>query len=132
MAVFRDIQDARAYFAGDRFALENGVVLDEIGDGYSVCHMDITDRHKNANGGVMGGAVFTLADFAFAAAANNRHRPTVGQQVSINFLSGTQGRRLTARAECKKDGRTSCVYNIDVTDDLGQEIAQFTATGFKL
>ena len=131
MSVFRDLEDARAYFEGDRFAVENGMVLEEIGDGTSVCSLEITDHHRNANGGVMGGAVFTLADFAFAAASNSRHRPTVGQQISINFLSATRGKRLIARAACKKDGRTSCVYNIDVTDDLGRDIAQFVGTGYK-
>ncbi len=132
MAVFKDLEEARAYFQGDRFALENGVVIDEIGDGSSVCSLILTDRCRNAEGRVMGGAVFTLADLAFAAAANNRHRPTVTQQVSINYLSDARGGKLTARAACRKDGRTSCVYNIDVTDDLGRDIAQFVVTGFKV
>ena len=132
MAVFRDLEDARAYFEGDRFAVENGMRIDEIGDGTSVCSMTIEKRHLNANGGVMGGAIFTLADFAFAAAANNRHRPTVAQQVSVNFMSGSRGSRLIARAKCRKDGRTTCVYNIDVTDDAGRDVAQFIGTGYKL
>lgn len=132
MTVFKDLEDARAYFRDDRFAMENGVVLEEIGDGCSVCSLALGDRHKNANGGVMGAAVFMLADFAFAAAANSRHRPTVTQQVSVNFLSGTRGSRLIARASCRKDGRTSCVYNIDVVDDLGRDIAQFNGVGCKL
>jgi len=132
MAVFRDLEDARAYFEGDRFAVENGMRIDEIGDGTSVCSMTIEKRHLNANGGVMGGAIFTLADFAFAAAANNRHRPTVAQQVSVNFMSGARGSRLIARAKCRKDGRTTCVYNIDVTDDAGRDVAQFIGTGYKL
>ena len=132
MAVFRDIEDARAYFQGDRFAVENGMVLDEVGDGYSVCSMEISSRHRNANDSVMGGAIFTLADFAFAAAANNRHRLTVAQQASVNYLSSSRGTRLIARAECRKDGKNSCVYIINVTDDLGRDIAQIVTTGFKL
>ena len=31
-----------------------------------------------------------------------------------------------------KDGRASCVVNVDVVDDTGREIAQFVGTGFKL
>jgi acyl-CoA thioesterase len=80
----------------------------------------------------MGGAIFTLVDLAFAVAANNVHSPTVAQQVSINFLSGSRGSRLTAQATCRKDGRSSCVYNVDVSDNLGRDIAQATVTGFKL
>ena len=109
-----------------------GITLDELWEGGCVCSMPIGDMHKNAAGGVMGGAIFTLADFAFAVASNNRHRTTVAQQVSVNFLSGTRGSRLIARAQCKKDGKTTCVYNIDIMDNLGRDIAQFIGTGYKL
>ncbi len=132
MATFESLEAARAYFEGDRFALENGVTLDEIGEGLAVCSLTLGKRHRNAEGGVMGGAIFTLMDLAFAAAANDIHRPTVAQQVSLNFLSGSRGARLTATAKCRKDGRTSCVYQVDVSDDLGRDIAQAVVTGFKL
>ena len=132
MSTFSSLDEARAYFEGDRFALENGVTIDALGEGSATCSLALSPRHRNAEGGVMGGAIFTLIDLAFAAAANNVHRPTVAQQVSVNFLSGSRGARLTATAACRKDGRTSCVYNVDVTDDLGRDIAQAVITGFKL
>lgn len=132
MSVFTSIEEAREYFKGDIYALDCGISIDELTQSGSVCSFSITDRHLNAEGGVMGGAIFTLIDLAFAAAANNVHRPTVAQQVSVNFLSGSRGSRLTATAVCRKDGRTSCVYNIDVQDDLGRDIAQAVVTGFKL
>lgn len=132
MPTFETIGAARAYFAGDRFALENGIVIDAMTENSAVCSFEIGPRHRNAEGGVMGGAIFTLIDLAFAVAANNVHRPTVAQQVSVNFLSGSRGTRLTAVAACRKDGKTSCVYNVDVTDDLGRDIAQAVVTGFKL
>ena len=132
MSTFQNIEEARAYFTGDRFATENGMTLDAIGEGTSECSMTLSARHQNANGGVMGGAIFTLADFAFAAAVNNVHRPTVAQQVSINYLSAPKGKRLIARARCRKDGRTTCVYVVDVVDDAGRDVAQFVGTGYKL
>lgn len=132
MAQFSSIDEARAYFAGDLFAANAGVTIDQLGEDYCVCSMPITDAHKNAAGGVMGGAIFTLADLAFAVASNNVHRTTVAQQVSVNFLSGSRGTKLIARAQCKKDGKTTCVYNVDITDDLGRDIAQFVGTGYKL
>ena len=132
MSVFRDIDEARAYFEGDRFAVENGITLDELGENRAVCSMPITPHHMNANGGVMGGAIFTLADFACAVASNNVHRPTVTQQVSVNLLSNSRGSRLIATACCRRDGRTSCVYNIDIVDDLGRDIAQVVSTGYKV
>ena len=132
MPVFDSIESARAYFAGDRFALENGMTVDALTEEGAACSFEIAARHSNAEGGVMGGAIFTLIDLAFAVAANNRHKPTVAQQVSVNFLSGSRGRKLTAVASCRKDGKTTCVYNVDVIDDLGRDIAQAVVTGFKL
>ena len=131
LAVFESLEQAREYFMADRFAAENGVVIERLSEGESVCALALSPRHRNAEGGVMGGAIFTLIDLAFAVAANNVHRPTVAQQVSVSFLSGSRGTRLVAVARCRKDGRTSCVYNVDVTDDLGRDIAQAVVTGFK-
>jgi acyl-CoA thioesterase len=132
MALFQTLEEARTFFAGDRYAMENGIRLGEYLPDGSVCTMELTERHHNAEGGVMGGAILTLIDFAFATAACNVHRPTVAQQISMNFLNASRGRLLTARAVCRKDGKTSCVYQVDITDDLGRDIAQAVVTGFKM
>jgi acyl-CoA thioesterase len=132
MGAFGSVEEAKEYFACDRFATGNGMVLEEVDAVHSVCSLVLADAHKNAYGGVMGGAIFTLADFAFATLTNDRERVTVAQQVSINYLSAPKGAKLTARASYRKDGRSSCVVNVDVTDDTGRDIAQFTGTGFKL
>ena len=132
MPVLQSLEDARAYFEKDLFAMENGVVLESVSPGGAVCSLALTARHRNAEGGVMGGAIFTLIDLCFAAAANDIHRPTVAQQVSMNFLSAAKGEKLTAKATCRKDGKTSCVYQVDVSDDAGRDVAQAVVTGFKL
>ena len=132
MGMFKTLEEAHAYFSCDRFATENGITLDELDDEHAVTSMTLSPRHRNAFGGVMGGAIFTLADFAFAALTNDRERVTVAQQVSISFLSAAKGERLVATARYRKDGRNSCVVNVDVTDDKGRDIAQFVGTGFKL
>ena len=132
MSTFKNTEEAREYFKGDRFATLNGMQLDELTDEMSVCSMTLGEGHRNANGGIMGGVMFTLADLAFASLANNIHKPTVAQQVSINYLSAPKGERLIAKATCKKNGRTTVVLNVDVTDNTGKEIAQFVGTGFKL
>lgn len=132
MPTFQSVDEARIHFEKDRFATENGVVLEDLTPDGAVCSLTLTSRHRNAEGGVMGGAIFTLIDLAFAAAANNAHKPTVAQQVSMNFLNGTQGEVLTAKATCRKNGKTSCVYQVDITDNLERDIAQAVITGFKL
>ena len=132
MEHFKSIEEARAYFSDDRFATDNGITLDELDGEHAVTSLMLEARHRNAFGGVMGGAIFTLADFAFAALTNGRGKVTVAQQVSINYLSAAKGSKLTATARYRKDGRSSCVVNVDVVDDTGRDIAQFVGTGFKL
>ena len=80
----------------------------------------------------MGGVIFTLADFAFAVCANNIHSLSVAQQVSINYLSAPKGQRLTAKSRCVKSGKSTTVINVDVSDETGRQVAQFTGTAFKL
>ena len=129
---FRTLEEARDFFSRDRFATENGMTLDELDADHAVCGLVLSERHLNAQGGVMGGAIFTLADFAFAALTNDPVRSTVAQQVSVNYLAAPKGGRLVATARYRKNGRSSCVVNVDVADETGRDIAQFVGTGFKL
>ncbi|MBO4765675.1 MAG: PaaI family thioesterase [Lachnospiraceae bacterium] len=132
MGTFGSLSEAQEYFTGDRFATESGMVIRGLGEDYAETAMTLTEHHKNANGGVMGGVIFTLADFAFAVCVNQIHKPTVAQQVSINYLGAPKGKQLFAKAVCRKNGRTSTIVNVDVTDETGRDVAQFTGTGFKL
>lgn len=129
---FATLEDARAFFSRDRFATENGIVLDALDDTRAVASLTLGPRHRNAFGGVMGGAIFTLADFAFAALTNGPGRLTVAQQVSVNYLAAPRGDRLVATARRRKDGRSSCVVVVDVADDTGRDVAQFVGLGFKM
>ena len=56
----KTLEEVREVFADDRFATENGAVIEEIGDGYAKCSVKLERKHKNAMGGVMGGVYFTL------------------------------------------------------------------------
>lgn len=132
MSTFRSTEEAREYFKNDAFAYNSGMMLDELGEDFAVCSVPIREGLRNANGGVQGGAIFTLADLAFAALSNQLHLPTVAQQVSIVFLNAPKGTRLIARAELRKSGRSTSVVNVYVSDDTGRDIAQFTGVGFKL
>lgn len=124
-----NLEEARAFFAGDRFATENGAVIDEIGADYAVCSMKITPHHHNAAGRVMGGAVFMLADFAFAVASNFGHPADVTTTSQITFLRASQGKMLYARSQEVRRGRTTVYYETSVTDDTGALIARVTAAG---
>ena len=60
------LEEAREYFSQDRYATEvTGAVIEEVGEGYARVSCKLTSCHLNARGFVMGGVMFTLADFAF-------------------------------------------------------------------
>ena len=127
----RDLEWARKTFANDRFATEAaGVIIEEAGDQICRCSMRITPIHKNAAGGVMGGAIFTLADLTFAVAANFGGRMTVSISSNISFIGVCRGETLLSTAKCIKSGRSTCFYEIEVNDDLGNKVAIVTITGF--
>ena len=132
MATFSTLQEAKSFFTNDHFATDNGFTLEALTEDGAVCAVNLSVRHQNAEGGVMGGAILALADFTLAVASVNAHRPTVAQQVSLSFLNASKGTRLISTATCIKSGRSSCVYRIDIKDDLGKDIAQAMFTGFKL
>ena len=128
----KTLEEVRNIFKGDRFATENGAVIDNIGEKSAVCSLTITDSHRNAMGAVMGGTYFMLADFAFAVAANWESMGCVSLHSDISFLGSAKGETLIAKATCVKDGRTTACYRIDVSDELGNLAATVTTTGYHL
>lgn len=132
MSTFASLEEARTYFANDRYAAMSGITLDELTEDGCVCSVTIRDEHRNALGGVMGGVIFTLADFAFAVSVNNEHFSTVALDANIHFLSAPKGERLIARSARVRSGRTTAVYEITIRDDLGKSVALFVGTGYKL
>lgn len=126
----RTLEEVRQIFEGDRFATENGAVIEEIGDHSATCSLVITDSHRNAMGAVMGGVYFTLADFTFAVAANWEKMGCVSLRADISFLGAARGEKLIAKAVCIRDGKSTACYRVDVSDDLGNLAATVTVTGF--
>ena len=132
MSTFNTLQEAQEFFKNDRFATDNGARIEYLDDEKCICSMELTEIHRNALGGVMGGAIFTVADLAFAVSSNNAHRSTVALDINIHFLSPPKGNKLFAESRCVKSGRTTSIYEIKVTDDTGRDVALFIGTGYKL
>ena len=126
------LEEVRDFFSNDHFATDAcGCEVLEAAHGHSVCAFTIGPHHINAQGNVMGGAIFTLADFALAIACNIAEKPTMSVQSSIEYFSATKGSRLIATADADKSGRSLGFYTVDVTDDLGTKVARMTATCFR-
>lgn len=129
------LDEVREIFANDKFATEAaGAFIDEFDVNYSKCSMEIRPIHLNARGALMGGAIFTLADFAMAVASNGwREVPdTVGIDANINYMKVAKGTKLIAEARCVKPGRIVSFWEITVTDDLGTDVAHFSGKTYTI
>lgn len=126
------LNKVRERFKKDRFATDNGAVIEEVEEGYARCVMPLDEHHYNAVGSVMGGAIFTVADFAFAVASNWNKKPCVSLSAQITYLGRAKGRKLIAEARKVKEGRTTCYYLIEVADELGNQVAHVTSNGFSV
>ena len=74
----------KEFFKADRFATQAGVELLEVKPGYAKARMLVTPEHLNAGGVCQGGALFTLADLAFAAVANSHKLLTLSISAKVN------------------------------------------------
>jgi acyl-CoA thioesterase len=131
-----DTEYIRKFFAADRWAASAGIVIDTVQEDSVQCSLEIKDIHRNAGGAVQGGAIFTLADLAFAVHSNLEMLCgadvgiTVGQNCGISFLKSSRGNQLIATSVCLSKGRSMSVYRISVRDDLGTPIAEMIGNGF--
>jgi acyl-CoA thioesterase len=118
------------FFRRDRFAAGAGVRLVEVGPGRAVARMTLRQGHLNGVDVVQGGAVFTLADFAFAVACNTAGPVALAIDVTISFLSATRRGTLTATAvEVARSSRLSRV-EVEVLDAAGARVALFHGTAY--
>lgn len=128
-----DTQRAREYFKKDVYATETtGIVIEEVRGDYVKCSLKLNEKHMNAGGRVMGGAIYTMADFIFAVAANFDKTLTVTTVSQINYVGTAKSDVLTGESKLIKDGRRSCLYEITVKDSIGNLVAVVTTNGMHI
>lgn len=125
------LEEIREYFAQDKYAAQAGCTIIEAAPNKAICEMPITPNHLNANGTVMGGAMFTLADFTMAVISNLDNKPTVAIDCTIRFFSPAKGEKLIATGSANKPGRSVGFYTVDIADELGTNVAQFVCTAHR-
>jgi len=119
------------FLQGDKFALHAGVELLETGKGYAKCRMEIKSMHLNGGGVCQGGALFTLADLAFAAAVNSHAKLTFSITSNINFFKSESKGFLYAEAREVFTHKRLANCEVEITNESGELIATFVGTGYR-
>ena len=116
--------DAFKFFDNDKFASKNGIKLLSIKEGYAEAYFEAKEKHLNAGGYVQGGAIFTLADFAIAAAANSYGKLAVSITSNIQFFRSAKAEDiLTALAEVEFKHYQVPAYKAEVYNQNNELIA---------
>ena len=124
-------EELKRFFKRDQFAAHSNVELLAAGPGYARARMTLQPSHLNGLGTVHGGAIFTLADFAFAVACNSHGTMAVALDVSIAFMkAATTGTLLAEAREISRNFKVG-LYIVDIKDDQGDLVAQFQGVAYR-
>jgi acyl-CoA thioesterase len=123
------MENLKRYFKKDNFAANSGIELLEVCPGYAKARMNIEEKHLNALKTVQGGALFTLADLAFAAASNAYGSATVAINANISFVKAATNGVLIAEAKETSINPKITTYTVNITDDKGDIVAIFQGMG---
>jgi acyl-CoA thioesterase len=119
------------FFKNDQFAERANIELLSLSPGQARAKMTLHPHHLNGYGTVQGGAIFTLADFAFAAASNSHGTIAVAINVSITFMKAAKTGTLWAEArEISRNFKLGS-YTVEVKDDQGELVALFQGLAYR-
>ncbi|WP_255169843.1 hydroxyphenylacetyl-CoA thioesterase PaaI [Natrononativus amylolyticus] len=103
-----------------------GIDLLAVGDGTARTALEITADLCNFHGTPHGGAIYSLADAAFAAASNSHGEAAFALETNISYLEAVDvGTTLTATAEETHVGGRTAEYEVVVESEGGDRIATF-------
>ena len=114
----------------DTFCKANNMTLEVVKLGYAEAVMKVTEHSFNAVHTVQGGALFTLADMAFAGAANSYGDKCIAMSAAVSIIRPGSGNTLRAVAREVSKGRRSCVMDVEVRNEENKLVAKFQITGF--
>lgn len=111
------------------FSLVNEMKVTEFSEGEVVVEMNLHGK-LNGFGTGHGGAIFALADQAFAISCNRGEHPQVAKEVRIKYLKSARGKLRAVARQVKEDERTSlCLVSVHSEEGL---VAEFEGVGYKL
>ena len=125
------MESVRNFFKNDRFADHIGIELLEVSEGRAKAKMEIQEHHLNGVNIAHGGAIFSLADLAFAVASNSHRTIALGINASISYLKAATGGTLVAEAKEVSLNPKLATYEVRVTDENNDLIAIFLGTVYR-
>jgi len=116
----------------DKYASRLGVEFVLVEEGHCVTRMPLTEDHVNFLGLVHGGAIFSLADIAFGAAANSWGTRSMAIHITIDYLSAP-GDTPYLEAEVRKTGKAgrTCYYGMEVRNASGEVVAVLSGWAYQ-
>ncbi len=121
-----DMQAIQTFFNdADAFARHNGMSITAMREGYARAEMELQPYHLNGAQTVHGGALFTLADFAFAAASNSRGQQALSISSSILIFRGATAGRLIAESREVSNSPKLASFEVSVRNEAGDLLATF-------
>ncbi|HHY87168.1 MAG TPA: hotdog fold thioesterase [Verrucomicrobia bacterium] len=121
----------KEYFGNDHYARLAGIELLAVSEGRASARMALGPQHLNSLKTVHGGAIFTLADFAFAAAANSHGTVAVALNANITFMKASRAGELLAEAREVSRNHRIGTYVVEVKDAAGDLVAQFQGLAYR-
>lgn len=117
---------------GDRFASSIGAHLTEVKEGSAKAQLTVEERHLNGGGVCQGGAIYTLADLAFAAVTNSHGILSLGISNTITFLKSAQlGDTITAECTELLNHHKLPYCDIKITNQHGELLAVMTGLAYR-
>ncbi len=119
-------EETRERIQDDAFCETLGIDLVDLSPGRARTELTVTPALCNFHGTPHGGAVYSLADAAFAAASNSHGRTAVALETNISYLEAVEtGETLAAVAEETHAAGRTAEYEVEVVDGSGDRVATF-------
>ncbi|BCO10424.1 phenylacetic acid degradation protein [Desulfolithobacter dissulfuricans] len=123
--------DLQTFFQKDSFARYVGIELLDVAPGYARVQLDISSHHLNGVNIAHGGAIFALADYAFAVASNSHGTVALGINATISYLKAAGEGLLTAEAKEISRNPKLATYQVSIADADRNLIAVFQGTVYR-
>lgn len=124
-------EDNRERIVDDPFCATLGIELRDLEAGYARTEIDVTEELLNFHGTPHGGAIYSLADAAFAAASNSHGDTAFALETNISYLDAVDvGATLTATATETHASNRTAEYEV-VVENESDRVATFRGRVYK-